>query len=645
MFAANAIQIGSRPAFIRALFIALTFGIAHARADSVDVAPSTIESDVHRFVVQRDGTLEEFDDTTLRANTASGIDAIAQHDVWFDKDAETLALLTAESIDPDGQAHPVAPEAIRDVQEPRAAGAPMFEDGILRTVIFPGVEPGWRVHVIFRKKRLKPVQPGMFAYFVEPTREPVDNQELIFDLPADMPLFADARGYVARPSVTEGNRIRYEFDYRHGPYALIEHGAVGYAQYGDRLMVTTVPSFAAFADRYREGAIDPSADDPTVVAFARTLTADAPDAWSKARTIYDWMRANIRYVALFVGETAARPHRVIDILHNRYGDCKDHVALFGALLAAVGIRSQPALIGLGPVYTLPSVPGYGTSAINHVIAWIPELQRFADTTAGGTAFGDLPAGVMDRPALLVGDGALVRTPTTQARARNARVQIDVDASGTGRYAYRVEDSGFTAELERNVFRRATRERVQQIAYERLRQTGLSGSATIVTDDVSASAGPFAVTMTGALDHVIWPDGMMGVPALSSFAGGIATQVKDWLSVPQRTQPYVCLGGAFEEQGQIVLPPNARTIYVPEALTVTAGDLSYASDYIYDPETHIVQVTRRLRANFSEQVCSPEQFRQMRAALERIERDALAQIVVRGVSEGSRKASGMKSGEY
>ncbi|MEA3120248.1 MAG: hypothetical protein QOI13_3518, partial [Paraburkholderia sp.] len=629
----------------RALFIALTFGIAHARADSVDVAPSTIESDVHRFVVQRDGTLEEFDDTTLRANTASGIDAIAQHDVWFDKDAETLALLTAESIDPDGQAHPVAPEAIRDVQEPRAAGAPMFEDGILRTVIFPGVEPGWRVHVIFRKKRLKPVQPGMFAYFVEPTREPVDNQELIFDLPADMPLFADARGYVARPSVTEGNRIRYEFDYRHGPYPSIEHGAVGYAQYGDRLMVTTVPSFAAFADRYREGAIDPSADDPTVVAFARTLTADAPDAWSKARTIYDWMRANIRYVALFVGETAARPHRVIDILHNRYGDCKDHVALFGALLAAVGIPSQPALIGLGPVYTLPSVPGYGTSAINHVIAWIPELQRFADTTAGGTAFGDLPAGVMDRPALLVGDGALVRTPTTQARARNARVQIDVDASGTGRYAYRVEDSGFTAELERNVFRRATRERVQQIAYERLRQTGLSGSATIVTDDVSASAGPFAVTMTGALDHVIWPDGMMGVPALSSFAGGIATQVKDWLSVPQRTQPYVCLGGAFEEQGQIVLPPNARTIYVPEALTVTAGDLSYASDYIYDPETHIVQVTRRLRANFSEQVCSPEQFRQMRAALERIERDALAQIVVRGVSEGSRKASGMKSGEY
>lgn len=645
MLAASTFRIGSCPALVRALLVALlTFGFAPARADSIDVAPSTIESDVHRFVVQHDGTVEEYDDTTLRANTASGVDAIAQHYVWFDKDTEKLVLLTAESIDLDGQAHPVALEAIRDVQEPRAAGAPMFEDGILRTVIFPGIEPGWRIHIAFRKKRVTPIQRGMFAYFVEPTRAPVDNQELIFDLPADMPLFADARGYVARPSVTEGGRIRYEFDYHHGPYASIEHGAVGYAQYGDRLMVTTEPSFASFADRYRETALDQSADDPTVVAFARALTADAPDAWSKARTIYDWMRANIRYVALFVGEAAARPHRVIDILQNRYGDCKDHVALFGALLAAVGIRSEPALIGLGPVYTLPSVPGYGTSAINHVIVWIPELQRFADTTAGGIAFGDLPPSVMDRPALLVADGALVRTPATQARARDARVQIDVDAGGTGRYAYRVEDSGFTAELERNVFRRATRERVQQIAYERLQQTGLSGSASIVTDDVSASAGPFSVTMTGTLDHVVWPGGMMGVPAISSFAGGIATQVEDWLSVPQRTQPYVCLGGAFDEEGQIVLPPNVRTIYVPQAVTVSAGGLSYASDYIFDPETRIVQVTRRLRANFGEQVCSPEAFRQMRAVLERIERDALAQIVVQGASGPSRTAAGITSGE-
>jgi hypothetical protein len=392
-------------------------------------------------------------------------------------------------------------------------------------------------------------------------------------------------------------------------------------------MVSTAASYAAFAQHYREGATDATADDPQVIAFARALTANAPDSWSKARTLYDWMRANIRYVALFVGETATKPHRVIDVLRDRYGDCKDHVALFGALLKAIGIGSEPALIALGPVYTLPAVPGYGAGAINHVIVWIPELARFADTTAGGIAFGDLPPSVMDRPALLVQDGVLTRTPPTQPRARNARMQIDVDAAGIGRYAYRVEDSGFTAELERNVFRRATRERAQQIAYQRLQGAGLRGAATIETDDVRATSGPFAVTMTGTLDHLVWPEGVTAMPALSSLAGGIATQVDDWLSMPHRSQPYVCIGGAFEEEGLVNLPANVKTIYLPQPLEVSADGVRYSSGYIFDPERRVIQITRELRADFGAQVCSPEQFARLRPVLERIERDALAQIVV------------------
>ena len=117
------------------------------------------------------------------------------------------------------------------------------------------------------------------------------------------------------------------------------------------------------------------------------------------------------------------------------------------MLAAVGIRSEAVLLNLGPYYTLPDVPGYGASAINHAIVWIPQLALFADTTAGGIAFGYLPLVVMDRPVLLVGDGVMARTPAVQPRARSVRLQIDVDDSGAAAYAYRVEDAGATAELE------------------------------------------------------------------------------------------------------------------------------------------------------------------------------------------------------
>ena len=257
-----ALTLGAYAAF------ATTFAFADDNAPATagdERAPSVTQSDVHLFTIQRDGSIEEHDDTILRANTTSGVDDIAQRYVWFNKDIEQVQLLAAETIDPNGVAHPVGPEAIRDVQEPRSAGAPSFEDGVLRTVIFPGVEPGSRVHLAFRKTRTKPLQAGTFAYLVEPTREPVELQRLIFDLPADVPLYADARGYVAVPPVTANGRTRYEFDYRHGPYAPLEAGAVGYANWGDRLMVSTVPDFASFAARYRGPAADATMNDPAIV--------------------------------------------------------------------------------------------------------------------------------------------------------------------------------------------------------------------------------------------------------------------------------------------------------------------------------------------------------------------------------------------
>ncbi len=627
--------------FTRALaavmFALLVLPCAHAASapepEPEDVPPSTVERDVHLFVVQKDGSVEEHDDTVLRANTNAGVDEIAQRYVWFNKDTERVALLAAETIEPDGTVRRVEPEGIRDVQEPRSSGAPTFEDGVLRTVIFPGVQPGARVHLAFRKTRVAPRTGATFAYFVEPTGGPVEFQQLIYDLPEDVPLYADARGYVALAPVTANGRTRYTFEYRHGPYAPQEAGAAGYVTWGDRLMVSTVRDYAAFAALYRDAAADPTATDPQVPALAAALTAHAATPREKARAIYDWVRFNIRYVALFLGETATVPHRVTDVLRNRYGDCKDHVAVFTALLAAAGIRAEAALIGLGAVYTLPSVPGYGSGAINHVIVWMPDLQLFADTTAGGTAFGYLPGIVMDRPALLVDEGVLTRTPATQPRARSVHLSVDVGADGNAAYAYHVDDDGVSAELERNLFRRATRQRAQQVAADRLRQTGFTGTAKIRTAPLAPTEGPFSTTTTGTIEHAVWPDGATAMPALSSLAGGIASQVQAWLAVPRRTQPFVCIDGDFDETAQISLP---RTVHVEDLPTDTEehdGFVDYASHYVFDAASQTLQIERRLHTHFGRQLCTPETFDAMRAALVAIERDALSQIVVRAKPGG------------
>ena len=586
-------------------------------------------SDVHLFVVAEDGSLTEDDETILRANTPAGIDEIAQRYVWFDKSVSKVDIVDAYAIDMNGVRHAVMPDQIRDIQEPRSAGAPTFQDAKLRAVIFPGVGTGSSVYLRFHKSQSTPVVAGQFNYFVEPGRRPVQSQRLIFDLPEARSFTPTRAATSPSPPVTANGRTRYEFDYGRERFERIENGSVGYLQYGDRLMVSTFPDFATFAASYREAVrrSDRRTIRPSAISRARSRKT-TPDDRAKARTLYDWVRRNIRYVGLFIGQSPAVPHRATEILANRYGDCKDHVALFGALLAAVGIRSEPALIGLGSVYTLPSVPGYGSGAINHVITWLPDLNLYADSTAASVEFGYLPLTDMDRPTLLVDSGTLARTPAIQPLARDARLQIDVAPGGAAALSYWVRDAGWSAEMERSNLRASTPQRRDLIAAERLRATGLAGRATLATSDVDATTGPFVTTMGGTLDDVVWPTGTTALPALTSLSGGIATQVRGWLSERTRTQPYVCVGGDFDEVSQIALPKDVRVVEVPDGTSVEGGFFEFRSRYVFDPDTNVIQVTRRLHADFGKQVCTPAEFDASLVLLKKIERDTQAQIILK-----------------
>lgn len=601
---------------------------ALARASGADVPAATIESDTHVFTVRDDSSIDEVDETVMRANTAAGVDDIAQRYIWFDRNVDQVQVLEAETITADGQHVSVRPDQIRDVQEPRSADAPTFTDAVIRVVIFPAVGIGSRVRLKFHKLRTRPSMPHEFSHLAEPPRMPIERQQLIFDLPADRPLHADARGYVALDPQSDGKRTRYEFDYSRPGFPRQENGAISPASDGDRLLVTTVPDYARFAATYRDGARDSTASDPRVIALAASLTQGLVDPRDKARAIYDWVRMNIRYVALLLGETASAPHRVADILANRYGDCKDHVAIFGALLSAAGIRNEPALLNLGSVYTLPSVPGYGGNAINHVIVWMPDLALFADSTAGGTAFGFLPSGVLDRPALLVDEGLLVRTPAKQPLGRTARLQVQVHADGGADYAYFVEDSGWSAEIERNRMRRATAQQRAGVVDERLRMTGLQGTGEVATSELTLTQGPFDTTLRGTLEHVVWPTGVTAVPALSSLSGGVASQLHTALVERVRTQRYLCTSGNFNETVVLSFASEFAVSDIPPDLELHTSTLDYAAHYLFDASSQTIQITRELDLHFPAAVCDPDAYEANRGALLQAERDAMSQIVVR-----------------
>ena len=595
-------------------------------AANAPVEPYTNERETQTFTVNADGSYAKLDEMTLRVNNEAGVARVAQYYIWFNRNMASVDILEAYTVSADGTRHDVRPEQIRDVQEARSFDAPMFQDILEKVIVFPAVEPGARVHLKYRKTQRQPIAPGHFSDFTPPDLAPTHNFRLIYDLPAGKPLYADARGFVALPPSSSNGRTRYEFRYNKAHFARLEYGSIAYVSYGDRLMVSTYPDYAAFAARYRESAADASASDPAIIGLARSLTANDPTPRAKAQTLYDWVRKNVRYVAVNIGRGAVVPHRVTDILALRYGDCKDHVALYGALLDAVGIRNEPALISSGTIYSLPDVPGYGV--LNHVITWLPELQLYADSTAPNVEFGYLPSTDMNRPVVLVNQGVLSRTPSSATMTRTTDLSINVAPDGSANFVYRLEAAGWAAEQGRALLRMQTPAQREESLQAELRSVNLSGTATLSTGNLNATAGPLSLTMKGKLEDFVVPGTAASIPALTSFVGGFQSDARYWLGERQRTQPFVCRNIELHERTRIALPANFRVLDMPEAMAAQDSFIDYRSSYSYDAGANVITVTRDGYTRFASEVCSPEAFTQMRAGIETIGRDVRAQVIVR-----------------
>ena len=610
-------------------------------ATAPPIEPYTNERETQTFTVNADGSYTKVDEMTLRVNNEAGVARVAQYYIWFNRNMASVDILEAFTTSADGTRHDVRPEQIRDVQEARSFDAPMFQDILEKVIVFPAVEPGARVTLKYRKTQMQPIVPGHFSDFTPPDLAPTHHFRLVYDLPADKPLYADARGFVALPPSTANGRTRYEFRYDKAHFARLEYGSIAYVSYGDRLMVSTYPDYAAFAAKYRESAVDASGSDPAIIGLARSLTARDQTPRAKARTLYDWVRKNVRYVAVNIGRGAVVPHRATEILALRYGDCKDHVALYGALLDAVGIRNEPALISSGTIYTLPDVPGYGV--LNHVITWLPDLQLYADSTAPNVEFGYLPSTDMNRPVVLVNAGVLSRTPSTATMSRTTDLSINVAHDGSATFVYRLESAGWAAEQGRALLRMQTPAQREESLQAELRFVNLSGTAMLSTSNLNATDGPLSLTMKGKLEDFVVPGTAASIPALTSFVGGFQSDARYWLGERQRTQPFVCRNVELHERTQIALPANFRVLDVPEAMAARDRFIDYRSTYSYDSNANVITVTRDGTTRFGSEVCSPEDFTQMRAGIETIGRDVRAQVIVRStLADAARGASATQS---
>lgn len=173
---------------------------------------------------------------------------------------------------------------------------------------------------------------------------------------------------------------------------------------------------------YLRGTLDnEDQTDPSVADLTAKVTAGMDSDMDKVDAIADWVRQNIRYVAIEHGEWGHRPDRADQVLAKRYGDCKGSANLIRAMLRAAGIDGRRVWIGTRNSSKLPWSQSCSLHSGNHMIAAavLPDTTVFIDGTVKFAPHGYLPYGDSEQEVIIEnGDGYILTTLPPADNASN-----------------------------------------------------------------------------------------------------------------------------------------------------------------------------------------------------------------------------------
>jgi transglutaminase-like putative cysteine protease len=598
---------------------------------AAEEAPSEVSKLHWDFAIEADGSYTLIAEGIYLARNSSAAHEMAQLPFTYHNKMETFEVLEAYTIKSDGRRLPVAPSAILTQAAPRNATAPMFADESQKVLIYPSVEAGDSVYYRIKYVR-QPYFPGHFTFsrYFERTSV-LRDVRIRVSVPESKALRTEVHDLKASRRVENGRAV-YEWTWQNLKAEPDLEPALDGFDRAPRLFVSTFKDYTDVGRGYAEMARANTAVTPAVTALAEEITAGITDKRRQAEAIYDWVRQRIRYVQINLGVAGSYvPHAVDSIIANRYGDCKDHAALFSALLAAKGIASETVLINSGNSYMLASAPTF--ASLNHAITWLPDFNLYVDTTAAVAPFGILPFDQYGKPVvhasitnprvsrvpLLDGNTATITTKVNLKLGADGRFIGDADSSGTGPFAVLMRQRAMQIQSVG----------ADQAAKDNLRGFGFDGTGRFQVDDIYRSDAAYRVTgrfQTAARRDLLTgssfrPVGLLTVGAVPAdmLLGPIG------LIDPQGQLPTPCFSGSQVQEISIELPAGKRLRELPKGLDLKNKAASYRSVWTQAGKT--VTVRREFKSNVKEPVCVGETRRLASRMLDEIRGDYYASLTL------------------
>lgn len=605
------------------VLVALAGGALAAGAEAYQ-PDYEVETTLESVVIAPNGgytrTLEE----TLVVRTEQGVKGLRQITIPFSTSLHQVEVLEAYTISPAGKRIDVPANGVQEraglVQQ-----IPTFSDVRSKVIVYPAVEVGAKLHYKMTLKQPAATFPGHFSMVRSfPNVVPYGRVEVdVYAEPSRLDLKTFAHGVEEQP-VAAGSRRHWRWTYSNPVAVAPEPGAIDAIDYAPRLEVSSFPSFEAIAEAYDDRAFPTTRLSKAIRQQADELTAGITEPREQARVLYEWVARHIRYAENLMGHGAVVPRDGDVVLRTRFGDCKDHVTLYEAMLAAKGIRSEAVLINTGSSYTLGALPV--STRFDHVISYIPDFDLYADPSADLVPFGTLPFALAGKPVVHVGRGRKATPPVSHRSLHSAqRSTVRLGADGSSEGEIRNTESAYLATETRSRLEHMNAQDKQQVVSHFLSQRGLAGTGEFTHAEPRAHADAFWYALTYRASNgwnvpgpgAITPGTVMSpVMPLSRFG--------TLVSAPARKLDYFCIGGTSVEEITYVFPPGVRILSVPRGMRIDTPALKYESSYRRDGQ--VVTVLRKSTEPHDSKLCSPADFEQARKSAAGIVRDLQAQIL-------------------
>jgi tetratricopeptide (TPR) repeat protein/transglutaminase-like putative cysteine protease len=348
----------------------------------------------------------------FRCLTKEGVDNWSYVEDNWAPWCEDKPTLRARVITPDGKAHWLDPKSIGEA--PISQDEKILSDRRIVRAPLPALAVGAVVELETEVRETKPFfTRGRVGRFPLAVFYPTQKIRLTIDVPRELPLRYEVRGGRLEPKRSEKDgRLRLVFEKNKAKVLkYLEADLPPESPPYEEVVFATGKSWADVASGYAD-IVEKQMDLSAVKSLSRETVGKEKDPGKKAAVLLETVHRLVRYTGVEFGEAAIEPRTPIETLTRRYGDCKDQATLLVAMLRAVDIPANVALLKIvEPADVVPDMPGL--SAFNHAIVYVPGPPEYwIDPTAEYVPFGRLPVCDQDRLALITDmqHQNLVRTP-------------------------------------------------------------------------------------------------------------------------------------------------------------------------------------------------------------------------------------------